>query len=74
MLYGYMGGPLGLVGISWYTMGLGAVLWAIASVWAMITVHNARADMCESKTDTLCRKVTPSLDESDPLDEVTKFQ
>lgn len=72
LAYGYLGGPLGLNGISWYTMGLGALLWAIASVWAMITVHNVNTELCLSKTNNLCRKITPKLDESDPLDEIRK--
>ncbi len=72
LAYGYLGGPLQLNGISWYTMGLGAILWAIASLWALITVHNVNGELCQSKTNKLCTKITPKLDESDPLDEIRK--
>jgi len=74
LVYGYFGGPLGLDGISWSTIGLGALLWTIASVWAMITVLNVNNDQCEKKSDSICNKIDSRLDESDPMDEITKFQ
>jgi len=73
LVYGYFGGPLNLEGISWNTIGLGALLWAIASIWAMITVLNVSNEQCEQKKGhTICGKVDSRLDESDPLDEVRK--
>ena len=74
LIYGYLGGPLELTGISWYTMSLGALLWAIASIWALITVHNVNAEQCQSKpkSNSLCGKISAKLDESDPLDEIRK--
>lgn len=73
LLYGYLGGPLELNGVSWYTLGLGSMLWGIASLWAMITVHNVNTDLCESKKRSICGNVAPAkLDESDPMDEIRK--
>lgn len=76
--YGYLGGPAGLDTISWVTMGLGAALWAIAAVWAENTIQGVEADRedpkCKSTSSTVCRIVRPQIDESDPLDEVKKFQ
>lgn len=72
LVYGYLGGPLELEGISWNTMALGALLWAIAAVWALVTVHTVDEDKCRKETSPLCNKITPGLDESNPLDEVRK--
>ena len=72
LIYGSFGGPLGLEGISWNTVGLGALLWCIASVWAIITVMNVNNDLCETKEDSLCHKYDSRLDESDPMDEIRK--
>ncbi|NOY67517.1 MAG: hypothetical protein GXP13_08960 [Gammaproteobacteria bacterium] len=72
LVYGYLGGPLNLEGISWNTIGLGALLWGIASVWAIITVVNIGNEVCEKKSDSFCRNTDSRLDESDPMDEVRK--
>ena len=72
LVYGYLGGPLELTGISWYTVSLGGILWAIASIWALITVHNVNSDLCQSKSNPLCGKISAKLDETDPLDEIRK--
>jgi hypothetical protein len=72
LVYGYMGGPLELAGISWYTMSLGGILWAIASVWALITVHNVNSEQCPPKSNPVCGKISSKLDETDPLDEIRK--
>jgi len=72
LAYGYLGGPLELNGTSWYTVGLGALLWSIAALWAMITVHNVNSDLCQTKAKNLCGKIAPQLDESDPMDEIRK--
>jgi hypothetical protein len=72
LVYGYNGGPLGLDTVSWSTLGLGAALWGIAVIWTLITLHNTDDDRCQKKTSTLCSKIVPRLNESDPLDEVRK--
>jgi hypothetical protein len=72
MVYGYFGGPLGLETVSWGTLGLGVLLWAIAAVWALLTLKAADEDRCKEKESPLCSRVTPTTDEPDPLDEVRK--
>ena len=74
LIYGYRGGPLGLEGVSWGTVGLGALLWVIAVGWAFMTLRAADADRCKKPTSSICRRIMPSLDESDPFDEVDKAQ
>lgn len=74
LVYGYLGGPLNLNGISWNTIGLGVLLWSIAAIWAMITLMNVDNDQCEEKNNLICRKLETRFDESDPLDEISKAQ
>ena len=79
IIYGFMGGPANLDGISWMTVLLGFGLWLIAAVWAENTIRGVEEDQedpnCKSKkASNVCRIVKPRLDESDPLDEVKKFQ
>ncbi len=78
MIYGLFGGPADLPGVSWTTVGLGAVLWAISVAWALTTLRNVASDesdpKCESKVSTFCRVVHTSSDDADPFDEVRKFQ
>lgn len=73
LVYGlFYGGPLNLSGISWNTVGLGAILWAIAVVWALITVRTADEDRCARRSAPLCNKIVPRTDEQDPFEEVRK--
>ncbi|MDH5445789.1 MAG: hypothetical protein OEY52_09550 [Gammaproteobacteria bacterium] len=79
IIYGFMGGPANIDGISWMTVLLGLGLWLIAAVWAENTIKGVEADeedpRCQNnKTSNICRIVSPKLDDSDPLDEVKKFQ
>ena len=74
LIYGYFGGPLALDTVSWNTLGLGAVLWLIATVWAMITLHSVKSTTCEKKDTSICNKISKQIDESDPLDEIKKAQ
>lgn len=79
MIYGFMGGPANLEQISWTTVLLGLGLWVISAVWAENTIKGVEADQqdpnCKNKkANSFCRIVKPRLDESDPLDEVKKFQ
>ena len=41
VLYGMAGGPTNLAGLSWQTMGLGLILWAIATLWASLAIRGA---------------------------------
>ena len=78
IVYGYLGGPAELAGISWFTVALGVTLWGIATIWTMTTIGSINSDnsdpRCEKKASTVCRIVKPSANESDPFDEVQKFQ
>ena len=78
ILYGFAGGPAQLAMVSWPTVGLGILLWAIAAVWAMTAIRGVEGDAsdpkCEKKASTVCRIVPPSANDSDPLDEANKFQ
>lgn len=77
MVYGWFGGPLGHEGISWGTVGLGALLYGISVAWAWLTLRQAAEDRCppvegvQPRSGVVC-KVMPGLDEPDPFDEVRK--
>lgn len=77
IIYAFYGGPLGSEGISLGTLTLGAVLWGIAAIWAENVIRKVDEDSsdsrCESRSSTVCRLVQPRIDESDPMDEVKKF-
>ncbi len=77
IIYAFYGGPAGTEGISMGTLTLGAVLWGIAAIWAENVIRGVDEDnqdsRCEKKSSTVCRIVQPRVDESDPMDEVKKF-
>ncbi|MEE9342283.1 MAG: hypothetical protein V3V12_01470 [Gammaproteobacteria bacterium] len=71
IIYGFLGGPANLMGPSWNTIALGFALWAIAGVWAALTIRGADAEKCGAKKNPpLCKPF--SVDDSDPFDEVKK--
>jgi hypothetical protein len=72
ILYGIVGGPANLMSPSWNTIGLGVVLWCIASVWTALAIRGTDADKCQGGKNQLCEKILPSADESDPFEEVRK--
>ena len=72
IVYGLLGGPTNLLGPSLNTMLLGAALWGIAAVWAMITIRGADDDRCHDRNSTLCHQILPTGEEPDPFDEVRK--
>ncbi|MFP3873882.1 MAG: hypothetical protein ACLFV1_05450 [Thiohalophilus sp.] len=78
IIYAFFGGPLATEGISLGTLALGAALWGIAAIWAETVIKNVEEDAndpeCETRTSTVCRMVRPRADDSDPMDEVKKFQ
>lgn len=79
IVYGFMGGPANLAHISWATVLLGLVLWLIAAVWAENTIQGVEIDQADpdnkdKAAGNVCEIVKPRLDESDPLDEIKKFQ
>jgi len=72
LIYGLMGGPLNTDGISWGTVGLGATLWLIAIGWAYLTLSRVDQDSCDNdRKNPICR-IIPSLNETDPMDEIKK--
>lgn len=75
LVYSFFGGPAGVEGFSIGTFILGAILWVIATVWAELTINGIDADdKCDPNSSSLCRVVKPTLDDSNPLDEIKKFQ
>ena len=74
MIYSLFGGPANVDGIDFYTLGLGAALWLIASVWTLLTMTGVEEDRCKGIFSPLNSKVQPKQDESDPFDEVRKAQ
>lgn len=82
VIYAFFGGPLASAGaateFSWGTFALGAVLWAIASIWAENVVKGVQSDMddpkCEGKSSSFCRMVTTNGEETDPMDEIKNLK
>lgn len=72
LIYGVMGGPLNAEGISWGTVGLGAALWLIAIGWAYLTLSRVDQESCDSERKNPICRIIPSLNESDPMDEIKK--
>lgn len=70
--YGFLGGPTGTAGISWYTVALGTAMWGIAAVWAMLTMQGVEADRCDRALRPRARHVPPNDAESDPFDHIKK--
>ncbi|MEE9493085.1 MAG: hypothetical protein V3W04_06875 [Gammaproteobacteria bacterium] len=71
LVYGLLGGPTNMMGISWTTIWLGLALWSIAAIWAAVAIHNTDLSGCESTKPLLCQPFT-TMDETDPFDEVKK--
>lgn len=78
IIYAFFGGPIGSEGVSFGTLALGATLWGIAAIWAENVIRGVEEDEssgdCNTKKSSVCRIVKPKLDESDPMEEVKKFQ
>ena len=72
VIYGFLGGPTGEPGISWYTVGLGLAMWGIAAVWTLLSMRGAEADRCQSVLNAREQKVDREDAEHDAFDEVKK--
>ncbi len=72
IIYGFMGGPLGEPQISWYTVGLGVLMWLISAVWALLSIKGVETDQCHTLLGNKDRHISPRLDEPDPMDEVKR--
>lgn len=72
IVYGSVGGPTNLLGLSWNTVLLGLALWGIASVWASVVIRGADDDRCAERNSALCNRILSHDDEPDPFEEVRK--
>jgi hypothetical protein len=81
LVYGGLGGPLRSGSVAWSVVGLGILLWIVASAWALLTVQSV-SDAGERDRrrarQGICRVVSGSSacepDESDPLEEVRRYR
>jgi len=73
IIYGLFGGPADNSSISWATVGLGAVLWIIAAIWAWTVIRGVNDDKadpkCSSNRSSICRIVKDD-DDSDPMSDI----
>jgi len=73
IIYGFTGGPAAIEGTSWTTVLLGAALWLIASIWAMMVIRGVDADKadskCASRRSPVCR-IASDDDDDDPMSEI----
>ena len=75
IIYGVLGGPAQSATISWPTSILGIVLWVLASIWAItVVIRDKSRPACSKKPSKVCRIVGSNELETDPMDEVNKFQ
>ncbi len=78
LIYGFLGGPAELPYTSWTTVALGASLWTIAAVWAWTTIRSVEEDaadpQCHERRSNVCRILPNRRLDSDPFDEIKKFQ
>lgn len=71
ILYGAIwGGPA--IGTGWQVVLLGLGLWGVAAIWSAFTIRGADEDKCAQRSSTLCNKILPQADETDPFEEVRK--
>lgn len=72
VVFGFFGGPTGVAGVSWTTIGLGLGMWAIATTWTLLTLQGVEADRCHGSWSPRDHKATVDEAEADPFDEVKK--
>ncbi|HHI76921.1 MAG TPA: hypothetical protein ENJ94_07090 [Gammaproteobacteria bacterium] len=72
VVYGLLGGPTNEPGVSWYTVGLGVVMWGIAAVWTLVTLQGVEADRCHDLWSPRDHQVAADEREPDPFEEVKK--
>lgn len=72
VVYGFLGGPTSEPGISWYTIGLGLAMWAIAAIWTLLTLQPVEEDRCDGIWSPRDHLVEPTESEREPFDEVKK--
>lgn len=79
LVYGGLGGPLRSGSVAWSVVALGIGLWIAATSWALLTVQQVTDEngvrgrrggggrRCDALPET-----DPRLDESDPLEQVSR--
>ena len=72
VIYGFLGGPTGEPGISWYTVGLGLAMWGIAAIWTMLTIRGVEEDRCNGMWSPGDDEVEPPESKTDPFDKAKK--
>ena len=72
VVFGFLGGPTGETGISWYTIGLGIAMWGIAAVWTLLTIQGVEADRCQSIWSTNNQRAEPHGSKPSAFNEVNK--
>ena len=72
VVYGFLGGPTSEPGISWYTIGLGLVMWGIAAVWTLLTLQGVEANRCHGMWNPRDRGLEPEESDSESFDEIKK--
>ena len=72
IFYGLTGGILQVMGVSWIEILLGALMWAIAGVWARLVIGGVEHDIEHCADSTLDHQVVPKPDEKDPLKEAER--
>ncbi len=56
----------------WLVLGFGIIVWLIAAAWARLVIGAVDEDLHHGEHSPQDHKVPPSLDETDPLQEVRK--
>ncbi len=72
IIYGYGGGPTAMESISWVTVGLGFMLWAIAVIWAMTVARGVDDPKCQQKQNTV-NNIDKKDDDNDPMADINKL-
>jgi hypothetical protein len=72
IIFGLLGGPVGLTGPSWGTVALGLALWGIASLWTAIAIRGSGEVQCGGADSPVCHTINSATDAPDSLDETRK--
>lgn len=70
IVFGLLGGPVGLTGISWTTVALGLTLWGIAALWTAFAIRGTGEALCEQPDSPVCQAINSESGESDSLNEI----
>jgi len=65
IVFGFLGGPVGLAEPGWRVVALGLALWGMASLWTAIAIRGSDEQQCDSPDSPVCHTINPGTDESD---------